>query len=800
MSARVLSFFRPAPATSGDWSQQELAEFYRVEAASLQAGLRLSLERGLSDEGDPWLVFCREDGEVFLHFARVDGSYVIVSDMVGEPLIGPDFRALLAELVARNPSVLPIHRDAPGGTGARSGAQVLMHPAALLAAIVATTCLFSTMNEAVASELDSGPLPGARPTADMESHLGFASVPLHHDHDVAEADSARARAGEQRELAVSTSVVMACIASFLDQSSPRTDLTVQNKLASTEALSQRAQASTETVRSPATESKRGDQGNDSGQWLEHQEARDTIPTHATTSVWPQLTPREAGAILLSTPGASVVTLGSDGSQLLARGGVFDGAASLQFVLLPSAGTARLVIQHAADGPSVPSKSGSASSASTGAGSDSSAGLDSSAPATAANETGHQIEPSRVTSPADKALVSSSLAASSNALGGSGNSGATSATASGAEASKKLILAGSSDGGSSANVAQVKSSSTVVSNDSPATTGTLLSSDTTGSKSVLSPLQDLTSLTAKTVSLFLHTLIGDTTKVGALDGSDGPLGSQDIILVTGAATSTVQSTSASNKVSSGQSTSGGASIFKIDPGSSHALVISASNDHSTLDPAPSPSSIPVGSTAHASQADSAHTASASDASTLITKASAIVSQAVNASSGQATQIGGVDAAHVTSSSSTDTALVATQGSAITAQGMIAAASGPTAAGTSTNAAAAGGTDPASSTITTEAEHTAALHTVTALVSSTNTITKAVSISLATGSIPLDAAQLRIIDTFIASTPNVKIVATGATLEIYDPSALDDPSIHAMSWDLGGGSSVKVIGISDAHLLG
>ena len=48
MAAQVLSFFQrspryapsraPAPA---DWSQQELAEFYRVEAALVRAGIRL---------------------------------------------------------------------------------------------------------------------------------------------------------------------------------------------------------------------------------------------------------------------------------------------------------------------------------------------------------------------------------------------------------------------------------------------------------------------------------------------------------------------------------------------------------------------------------------------------------------------------------------------------------------------------------------------------------------------------------------------------------------------------------------
>ncbi len=53
----VISFFRPAATCRGGWSQQELAEFYRVEAALVRAGLQIGSEQGLSDEADPWFVF-----------------------------------------------------------------------------------------------------------------------------------------------------------------------------------------------------------------------------------------------------------------------------------------------------------------------------------------------------------------------------------------------------------------------------------------------------------------------------------------------------------------------------------------------------------------------------------------------------------------------------------------------------------------------------------------------------------------------------------------------------------------------
>ncbi|MGH1557087.1 hypothetical protein ACRAWD_03340 [Caulobacter segnis] len=51
MAAQVLSFFQRSPRfapTPADWSQQELAEFYRVEAALIRAGIRVGTDRGLS--------------------------------------------------------------------------------------------------------------------------------------------------------------------------------------------------------------------------------------------------------------------------------------------------------------------------------------------------------------------------------------------------------------------------------------------------------------------------------------------------------------------------------------------------------------------------------------------------------------------------------------------------------------------------------------------------------------------------------------------------------------------------------
>lgn len=144
----ILSFFRPAPVARGDWSQQEIAEFYRVEAALTQAGLRVTTDRGLSDEDDPWFVFCRFDGDVILHFARIDDLYVVASEAFEHPLQGPDFRALLNAVAAEHPTLVPLPR--PDANGARGN--LVLHPAALLAAIVATVAFQLAGGDAMASE------------------------------------------------------------------------------------------------------------------------------------------------------------------------------------------------------------------------------------------------------------------------------------------------------------------------------------------------------------------------------------------------------------------------------------------------------------------------------------------------------------------------------------------------------------------------------------------------------------------------------------------------------------------------
>ena len=148
MAAQVLSFFQRSPRHApkpADWSQQELAEFYRVESALIRAGIRVGTDRGMSDENEPWFCFYRaDDGEVVIHFARIDGEYVIAGPAYEEIARGFDFSGLVRNMVARHPLI----RRGEGGSN------ISVHPAALLVAVVGTA--FFKTGEARAAESGAG--------------------------------------------------------------------------------------------------------------------------------------------------------------------------------------------------------------------------------------------------------------------------------------------------------------------------------------------------------------------------------------------------------------------------------------------------------------------------------------------------------------------------------------------------------------------------------------------------------------------------------------------------------------------
>src|SRR5215472_13347903 len=91
-----------------NWSNQELAEFYRVHDILGRMGWSVEIDQGWTDEGEPWLVFCdANNGDVIAHFAKIDGKYILASRHLAAPLEGKDFSELIGAFTARYPVVTP---------------------------------------------------------------------------------------------------------------------------------------------------------------------------------------------------------------------------------------------------------------------------------------------------------------------------------------------------------------------------------------------------------------------------------------------------------------------------------------------------------------------------------------------------------------------------------------------------------------------------------------------------------------------------------------------------------------------
>jgi hypothetical protein len=91
------------------WSNHELAQFHRVIASLCGVGFALETDSGATDEGDPWFVFCDDDsGQIFAHFARISGEYVVCAPCLNRSLTG----TILRELVDHFIDLCPCRRPA----------------------------------------------------------------------------------------------------------------------------------------------------------------------------------------------------------------------------------------------------------------------------------------------------------------------------------------------------------------------------------------------------------------------------------------------------------------------------------------------------------------------------------------------------------------------------------------------------------------------------------------------------------------------------------------------------------------
>ena len=150
MGAAVLPFVPRRSASR--WQVDEIAECYRVIDILHGVGMSVSLEVGASDEGDPWLVFIREDTQdVIFHIARMGGPLVASSAASDTLFHGRNMRDLLQRILQTQPFVLPSSK--PLGWDDR----LLMHPATMLVAVLATAFLASQDSAALAGTDETAP-------------------------------------------------------------------------------------------------------------------------------------------------------------------------------------------------------------------------------------------------------------------------------------------------------------------------------------------------------------------------------------------------------------------------------------------------------------------------------------------------------------------------------------------------------------------------------------------------------------------------------------------------------------------
>jgi len=128
-----------------DWTNQELAHLYRVKRLLDLAGVSNTIDRGLTDEGDPWFLFCDATDEVFIHLCRIDGVYILDNPSIETPLRGQDFSHLVNAFLERKLKTTSEHslEDKHKVVRLARNNKVFLHPSTMLAALVWTLFLES---------------------------------------------------------------------------------------------------------------------------------------------------------------------------------------------------------------------------------------------------------------------------------------------------------------------------------------------------------------------------------------------------------------------------------------------------------------------------------------------------------------------------------------------------------------------------------------------------------------------------------------------------------------------------------
>lgn len=143
---RILPFRKPLGASEqarlNDWTQQEMADFYRAHRLLVENGVGIGIDRGLSDAGDPWLAFYDEaTQEVFLHVARIDQACVLVCDQLELRITSSTIGELISIFESEVRRIVSLRQE--------RNSKVILHPAArIIMSISAVFLLFKLENNA----------------------------------------------------------------------------------------------------------------------------------------------------------------------------------------------------------------------------------------------------------------------------------------------------------------------------------------------------------------------------------------------------------------------------------------------------------------------------------------------------------------------------------------------------------------------------------------------------------------------------------------------------------------------------
>ena len=186
-------------AKAQDWSQQEIADFYRAHRLLAENGVMIGIDRGVSDIGEPWMVFFDiASQDVFMHVARIDGICHLICDTLGLKLSAANIEALIAGFENSVRGHLSIR--------AERNAKVVLHPAArIIMSISAVFLLFKLGNsEAQAKALtEKSPLSQTDGGVMRSTEKSTASI--------ARAQSAFSRAFETVDAPASAAIVASII-------------------------------------------------------------------------------------------------------------------------------------------------------------------------------------------------------------------------------------------------------------------------------------------------------------------------------------------------------------------------------------------------------------------------------------------------------------------------------------------------------------------------------------------------------------------------------------------------------------